>query len=122
VTGTPRIFALLGGLLSLSFVVLAALGGHLIDMNGLQTIWQTALNMHMFNAAAVLALAALLCNMPSKVLQWGSWFVVVGTITFCGSIYVHVISGHLMSGIAPIGGVLMMTGWALVALAFVRRS
>lgn len=121
-TGISRVFALLGGLLSLSVVILAALGGHLIDMHGLQTIWQTALNMHMFNAAAVLALAALLCNMPSKVLQWGSWFVVAGTVTFCGSIYLHVISGHLLSGVAPLGGLLMMAGWALVVLAFIRRS
>ena len=56
---SARAVALAGGLLSLSFVVLAALGSHLLDMHGLQETWQTGLNMHMFNAAALLALAAL---------------------------------------------------------------
>jgi len=121
-TGSARVVALAGGILSLSVVILAALGGHLIDMRGLQDTWQTALNMHMFSAAASLGLAALLSAMPSKALLWGAWLVVSGTVIFCGSIYLHIISDYLLSGAAPAGGLLMMTGWTLVVLGFIRRA
>lgn len=121
-TGSARDIALAGAVLSLTVVILAALGGHLIDMRGLRAIWQTAQYMHMFNAAALLGLAALLYTMPSKLLQWGAWLVVSGTVIFCGSIYLHIISDYLLSGAAPAGGLLMMTGWTLVVLAFIRRS
>ena len=70
----------------------------------------------------LLALAALLNHQQSGVLRWGAWLVVTGTVIFCGSIYLHIISGHLLSGVAPVGGLLMMAGWGLVVLAFLRRS
>lgn len=121
-TSAVRAIALAAALLSLSVIMLAALGSHLIDMRGLHSIWQTALNIHMFNAAAILALAALPGNIQSGILQWGAWLVVSGTVVFSGSIYLHIISGHQLSGAAPAGGLLMMAGWALVVLAFLRRS
>jgi uncharacterized membrane protein YgdD (TMEM256/DUF423 family) len=119
---SARAVALAGGLLSLSVVILAALGSHLIDMHGLQASWQTALNMHMFSAAALLALAALLNHQQSRILQLGAWSIVSGTVVFCGSVYLHIISGHLLAGVAPAGGLLMMAGWSLVVLGFLRRS
>lgn len=118
---SARMVALAGALLTLSAVFLAALGAHLIDMHGLQAIWQTASTLHMFQGAAVLALAALLANRGSALLLWGTWLTVLGTVVFCGSIYFHVISGHMLSGVAPVGGLLMMTGWFLAVLAFLRK-
>jgi len=117
-----RAVALAGALLSLSAVILAAMGGHLIDMKGLQSIWETASVIHMFNAVALIALAALLANMNSRLLIWGAWVIVLGTVAFCGSIYFHVVSGQLIPNVAPAGGMLMMAGWFLVVVAFIRRS
>jgi uncharacterized membrane protein YgdD (TMEM256/DUF423 family) len=119
---STRAVALAGALLSLSAVILAAMGGHLIDMKGLQSIWETASVIHMFNAVALIALAALLANMNSRLLIWGAWVIVLGTVAFCGSIYFHVVSGQLIPNVAPAGGMLMMAGWFLVVVAFIRRS
>jgi uncharacterized membrane protein YgdD (TMEM256/DUF423 family) len=119
---STRAVALAGALLSLSAVILAAMGGHLIDMKGLQSIWETASVIHMFNAVALIALAALLAHMNSRLLIWGAWVIVLGTVAFCGSIYFHVVSGQLIPNVAPAGGMLMMAGWFLVVLAFLRRS
>jgi uncharacterized membrane protein YgdD (TMEM256/DUF423 family) len=105
-------------LIALSAIILAALGSHLVDMRGLQSTWQSALNIHMFNAAALMGLVALLAKTQSRVLNWGCWVIILGSIIFCGSIYVHVIAGQHYSGVAPAGGMLMITGWLLVALAF----
>jgi uncharacterized membrane protein YgdD (TMEM256/DUF423 family) len=119
---SARFVALAAALLSLAAVVLAALGSHLIDMKGLQGVWQTASIVHMFNAAALIGLAALLSRMESFSLKWGAWLIVLGTLVFSGSIYLHIITGQQILGITPAGGVLMMTGWCLVVLAFLRKS
>lgn len=117
-----RMIALAGALLAFSAVMLAAMGSHLFDMKGMQGVWQTASNIHLFNAAGSLGLAALLTRLDSAPLKWGAWMVVLGTLAFCGSIYLHVITGHTLANVAPSGGVLMMAGWLLAALAFVRKS
>lgn len=119
---SARAIALAGALLALSAVILAAMGSHLVDMNGLQDIWRTASNIHLFSAAALMGLAALLTRLESTPLKWGAWLIVLGTIIFCGSIYLHVITGRTLPAVAPSGGLLMMTGWLLTALAFLRKS
>ena len=119
---SARAIALAGSLLALSAVILAALGSHLIDMNGMQGIWRTASNIHLFSAASLMGIAALLARLESTSLKWGSWLIVLGTIVFCGSIYLHVISGFTLPSVAPAGGLLMMAGWFLAMLAFLRKS
>lgn len=94
----------------------------MIDMNGLQDTWKTASNIHLFSAAALFGLAALLSRLESRLLNWGAWTVVVGSIIFCGSIYLHVMTGSKVSNLAPTGGLLMMVGWFLTAIAFLRKS
>ena len=119
---SSRLAGLAAAILSLSAVILAALGSHLIDMNGMQAIWQTALITHLFNAAALMGLAALLGRSGSPPLKWGAWLIVFGTIVFCGSIYLHIITGYKIPKVTPFGGLSMMAGWALVVLAFLRKS
>lgn len=121
-TASACAVALAGAILALSAVILAAMGSHLFDMNGLQGIWQTASNIHLFSSAALLGLAALLVKRESHSLKWGTWLIVLGTVVFCGSIYLHVITGHTVSGVTPSGGLLMMVGWLLVIFAFLRKS
>ena len=117
-----RGIALAATLLALSAVILAAMGSHLFEMNGLQGLWQTASNLHLFNAAGLMGLAALLARYDSAPLKWGGWLVVLGTVVFCGSIYLHVITGRIVPSVTPSGGLLMMAGWLLSAFAFLRRS
>ena len=121
-SAAARGIALAAALLALSAVILAAMGSHLFEMNGLQGLWQTASNLHLFNAAGLMGLAALLARYDSTPLKWGGWLVVLGTVVFCGSIYLHVITGRIVPSVTPSGGLLMMAGWLLAAFAFLRRS
>jgi len=98
------------------------MGSHAIDMNGLLESWKTASKIHMFSAAALFGVAALHSRWESRLLSWGAWVVVTGTIMFCGGIYLHVLSGIKLSNLVPAGGLVMMTGWLLVALAFLKKS
>lgn len=108
--------------MALTAVILAAMGSHLINMNGMRATWDIAVNMHMFSAAALVGLAALLAVFESTLLRLGVWAILLGTIVFCGSIYVHVITGHTLRAVTPSGGLLMMLGWLLAALGFLRRT
>jgi uncharacterized membrane protein YgdD (TMEM256/DUF423 family) len=108
--------------MALSALVLAAMGSHLVDMNGMQRMWDTASQIHLFSAASLLGLVALLAWLKSPLIRWGAWLIILGTLIFCGSIYLHVISGLTVKNLTPAGGLMMMTGWVLTALAFLRRS
>ena len=119
-TASARHVALVGALLCLSAVVLAALGSHLFDMNGMQALWQTASVIHLFSAAAVIGLAACMDRLESPALKWGAWLVVFGTVVFSGSIYLHVITGHTLPAVTPGGGLLLMGGWLVAAVAFLK--
>ena len=44
-----------------------------------------------------------------------------GMILFCGAVWVGALSGQSLGPIAPLGGMLLMLGWALLALAAARR-
>jgi len=121
VNESARHIALAGALLALAGLVLAAMGSHLFDMNGMQDLWRTASNIHLFSAAGLLGLSAWLANIDSFPLKWGAWLVFIGTIVFSGSIYLHVITGQTLPAVTPAGGLLMMAGWLLSALSFLRK-
>ena len=108
--------------MALTAVILAAMGSHLIEMNGMQATWEIAVNMHLFSAAALVGMAAWLNIFESKLLRWGTWAIILGTVIFCGSIYLHVITGQVLRMVTPFGGLLMILGWLLAALAFLRKT
>lgn len=113
--------ALIACLLALGGVLMAALGSHLVDLEAVARgagIWQTASALHLFEAAAILGLSAWLNVVPSKSLLWACWGLLLGTLIFCCSLYLRVISGGIYTGAAPLGGFIMMAGWLLAAWSF----
>lgn len=117
-----RSVALSGAVLALSAVVLASMGAHLVRMDESAEVWRTASIIHMFSAASLVGLAALLVARKSTVLKWGAWLIATGTVLFCGTIYAHVLSGYQVPGLTPVGGLIMMVGWILVAMSFLGKS
>lgn len=119
---TTRLLAITSALLCLMGVILGALGSHLVEMDGLLSVWESATDMHLFNAAALVGLTALYANRGSGMLKWGAWIIVLGTVLFSGGIYLHIISGFKVPNLAPTGGITLMVGWLLAILSFLRRS
>lgn len=119
---TVRNIGLAATILSFLAIFLAAMGAHLINMNGLADVWRTASSVHMFNAAALIGLTALLAYRESAILKWAAWMIVMGTVVFSGSIYLHVLSGYKIPGVTPAGGLIMMAGWVLAVMSFLRKS
>jgi len=123
---------LAAAILGLTGVALGALGAHglkatLIE-RGMTVAWDSAARYHLFQAIALLALAAweranLAAGTPRSV-KWITHLWWVGVVLFSGSIYWLALGGPRWLGpVTPFGGVAIMVGWLLAAIAaFPRRG
>ncbi len=116
------IIAALGGL---GAVALGAFGAHGLEASlapRLMAVWHTAVNYQMYHSLALLALA-LLPAAAGVGFRVAAWLMVAGTLVFSGTLYARVLLDMPALGmITPLGGVLLMLGWATLAWAFVRRG
>lgn len=123
---TARQAQLLSGLLGLSAVALAAAGSHLVagsEQDAAQRSWQAANTMHLVHALALLAVSTQLQSQASRALRFCAWSWVAGVVLFSGSLYLQAwldLGGT--SGIAPLGGILLMAGWSALAIAAWARA
>ena len=79
--------------------------------------FRTGVTYQMWTGLAVLATAA----WAGKAAAAGRWLLVAGAAVFSGSLYALVLSGvRWLGAITPIGGVLMLAGWATLAAAALR--
>jgi uncharacterized membrane protein YgdD (TMEM256/DUF423 family) len=115
--------ALLGGLA----VVLGAFGAHgleeyLVVYN--QTAnYGTAVRYQMFHALALVLVGILAERRPTSTLRAAGWCFLAGVVIFCGALYGIALARISELGmVAPIGGALLIAGWAAVALSSWRRN
>jgi uncharacterized membrane protein YgdD (TMEM256/DUF423 family) len=118
--------ALLGGL----SVALGAFGAHALESrlkepDGTLTMqaerkianWETATRYQMFHALALLGIGSLYDRRRSNWLQLSGAAMTAGTLVFSGCLYALVLTGQKALGATvPIGGVLMLIGWVLLAV------
>ncbi|MCF7978244.1 MAG: DUF423 domain-containing protein [Chromatiaceae bacterium] len=126
-----RLLATIGALFGLGAVILGAFGAHALE--GRVTperaeVWTTAAHYLGWQGTALLALAALTwsANTPAAALRLlgiAGWLLVIGTLIFSGSLFVLVLSGiGVFGAITPIGGLLLVAGWGVVAAAALQLT
>ena len=102
--------AMLGG----SAVLLGAFGAH--ALRGVVTPqgagwWQTAVQYQLAHALALLAIAPL----PLRRAALAAWCMTTGTTIFAATLYAMALGlPHWLGAITPVGGVLMIAGWAVL--------
>lgn len=102
-------------------VLFGALGAHgplheKLKATGQLEHWETALRYHMPHAVVLLVIALLAGESKSLRRCWCPIFA--GIILFSGSLYVLSYTGvKWLGAITPLGGVSLMLGWLLLALA-----
>lgn len=103
-------------------VALGAFGAHgfksRLEALGTSAHWQTAVLYHLVHAVALLACALFLrtTGEASSVLRFVPWGFLLGILIFSGSLYVLALSDlRILGAITPIGGVLLLLGWAGLA-------
>ena len=109
-------FALIAGaVLAAAGVALGAFGAH-----GLKALlspealgwWQTAVQYQMWHAIGLVAIGAA----PVTRIRGPAWMLAAGTAIFSGSLYAMALSdARWLGAITPVGGVLMIAGWAWLA-------
>lgn len=115
--------AVLGGFA----VAFGALGAHalkqVLDAQKLAS-FETAVRYQMYHALLLTALAALVRTGPvGKWLKMGASLIQAGVLCFSGSIYLLVFGliGGPLALITPLGGVLMIAGWVMLAVQALQK-
>ncbi len=118
---------LLGLIAALSgFIAVAAgaFGAHGLRQRldaGMLDVWQTAVAYQLYHSLALLAIAAIPGLAASRLAVGAGWLFAGGIVLFSGSLYILALSGTRWLGmVTPLGGLLWLTGWLLLAVAFVR--
>jgi len=110
-----RLALVAGALLAATGMALGAFGAH-----GLRSLlspealgwWQTAVQYQMWHAIGLVAVGAA----PVAGKRGPAILLAIGTIVFSGSLYAMALSGaRWLGAVTPLGGVLMIAGWAWLA-------
>ncbi|BDH60439.1 UPF0382 membrane protein YwdK [Lysinibacillus sp. PLM2] len=119
-----NISLLLGVVLAFLGVTLGAFGAHALKDKfpepRHEQYWNTAVQYHMYHALGMIAIGILSMDAllgTSDILSWASYLMFAGVIFFSGSLYVLAVTGvKKLGAITPIGGLLFLVAWVLVAI------
>lgn len=117
----PRLLILCGALLLALGVAAGAFGAHglrrIVSPESLET-WRTAAHYQTLHGLGLLLIAALWSYASPTLASWAGGLMLAGVIVFSGSLYALVLTGtRILGAITPIGGVLMIVAWVLLAWA-----
>jgi uncharacterized membrane protein YgdD (TMEM256/DUF423 family) len=123
---TPdRIFFGSGALLALISVAAGAFAAHGLkarltpDMLG---VFELAARYQMYHAVALMLCAFAWTRWPGPAVALAAGLFVLGTLLFCGSLYVLSLSGiRWLGAVTPFGGVAWLVGWAALVWAAARH-
>jgi len=106
-------------------VALGAFGAHglreRLGPEDLATL-ETGARYQLYHALALLGVGAWLDRLPGGKLVWAARLFVFGSVVFAGSLYLLVLtSARWLGAITPFGGVALIGGWVLIALAAADR-
>ena len=118
-----RVWLCLGALAGLTAVGMAALAAHALA--GLEPaaarMVESGIRMQGWHALALVA-CAIWARRDGTLAHLAGAAFALGIVLFCGAVYALGIFGRSWGLLAPAGGILLMAGWALLALsAFAAR-
>jgi uncharacterized membrane protein YgdD (TMEM256/DUF423 family) len=106
-------------------VMIGAFGAHALratlEAQGRMETFETAVKYQFYHTLALLAIGLLMYKISDKLLGYAGYSMIGGVLIFSGSLYILCLSGiRWLGAITPIGGVLMIVGWALLFWAVAR--
>ncbi|MCP4248572.1 MAG: DUF423 domain-containing protein [bacterium] len=113
-----------GAISALLSVAAGAFGAHALkktlSANDL-AVFETAARYQMYHALALIAVAWVASQAASKLANAAGWCFLIGTVLFSGSLYLMTLAGlRGAARITPVGGVLFLVGWGLLAAAALK--
>jgi uncharacterized membrane protein YgdD (TMEM256/DUF423 family) len=120
-----RTFATYGAVSALVAVLAGAFGAHMLRtrLPGSQlAAFETGARYQMYHALALFVVAWAATQWPTQLVRLSGSLFIAGTVLFSGSLYVLALTGVAWWGaVTPVGGVLLIAGWAALALGMWRR-
>jgi uncharacterized membrane protein YgdD (TMEM256/DUF423 family) len=110
-------------------VALGAMGAHALRpllSDASLANFETAVKYQFYHALALLAVAIIQQYGHKKILTAAGWLFFAGILCFSGSLFllstreIHGIAVHWLGPVTPLGGLFLMSGWALVFMAGTR--
>jgi uncharacterized membrane protein YgdD (TMEM256/DUF423 family) len=108
------------GLLAVGMGALAAHGLSGLGAERLQMV-RSAVQMQGWHALALLA-CGLWAPRGGRLVDWAGAAFATGLVLFCGGVYGLALGGLPVAVLAPVGGTLLMAGWALLGISTTRGS
>jgi uncharacterized membrane protein YgdD (TMEM256/DUF423 family) len=112
-------FAVIGAASGLASVAAGAFAAHALRQRlsaDMVATFETGARYQMYHALALIAVAWAVSRWNAPQLPWAGWLFLAGSVVFSGSLYALAVSGQRWLGaIAPIGGALLLAGWACLA-------
>lgn len=122
---SAQLAVLAGGVYGFLGVACGAFGAHALKQRltpDLLAVWKTAVEYQMWHALALVLVGLIAMQKPSAAIGNAATCFALGVLLFSGSLYVLALSGvRWLGAITPIGGLLLLAGWALLAWAALKR-
>jgi uncharacterized membrane protein YgdD (TMEM256/DUF423 family) len=119
-----KTFFALGALFGCLGVAAGAFGAHALQarLSSDQMEWfELAARYQMIHALALIAAAWAAQQWPSAFTASAGWLFVVGVLIFCGTLYAMAFGApRILGAVTPIGGLSLILGWLLLAMAAFR--
>lgn len=116
-----RLFTAIGAVSAFISVGAGAFGAHALKARlppDLLAVFETGARYQMIHALGLLAVAWAITRWPQRTTAASGWCFIGGTVIFSGSLYLLALTGARGFGaITPVGGVLFLAGWLLLAYA-----
>lgn len=120
-----RIWIGIAAINGLIAVAAGAFGAHALKDKlepNMLTTFETGARYQMYHALALIAVAWVMSTQPSRVIQASAWCMLIGIILFSGSLYgLTLLQWRWLGPVTPIGGLSMMIGWLLLAIAVLTK-
>ncbi len=113
-----RIWMALGALSGLVAVAMAAWASHGLAPER-ATLAMTGVQLQAWHALALFGTGLLAERRQGRVLHVAGFCFALGSLCFCGGVYLRALADVSIGLVTPIGGMLMLLGWALLALGAV---
>jgi len=121
---SDRRFFVAGSILAGTAVAAGAFGAHGLEGRvtpELLAAFSTGARYQIYHALGLLAISWAVTRWPEARLDLGGWLLTAGTVLFSGSLYLMAMTGaRWLGAITPIGGLLLLAGWALLAWRIAR--
>ena len=107
-------------------VAAGAFGAHALKQRlspDMLAVFEVGARYQMYHALAMFVAIWLASLLPGNLPLFATWLFLSGILVFSGSLYALALTGiRVFGAITPIGGVLLLAGWACLLIALLKSS